>query len=165
MIKITVEGVDEAKQALTEFGKSANSMLNRILLTVAKAYKKSVISNYLSGQYLKSETGKTIKSMMAYRGKGEKNTYYVGSKIQNMKSAFVGLANIYEHEGGVDIYPKNEKILRFLTEDGQWRSSYHIHLPQHSFMTDSSNAFDFEGNFNTATETIIAKEIKKRGLE
>jgi hypothetical protein len=162
-INVQVEGIDDVKQTLEQFGKDAQKILNKIIRKTANDYKKYVVRNYLSGQYLKRETGKTIESMITYRTKGEKSSYTIGSRIQ-MRNNVVGLANIYEHQGGIDIAPKKARVLCFPTAEGV-AFTMRVHLESRPFMTDSSNNFDFEGKFEGYANQIIDDERQKRGFE
>jgi hypothetical protein len=165
MIRVTIDNLNEARYSLQSFGKAADRMLNRVLIDVAREYKKFVIRNFLSGQYLGQKTGKTKDSMIAYRGRGEKNTVYVGSRLQNRGVQFVNLAHIYEHNGGADPRPTKAKVLHFIGDDGKDVFIKHAHLPQKAFIGDSSRQFPFNSQLESSADKIIEKEIKSRGLE
>jgi hypothetical protein len=169
MIQIQIEGIDELRQNLDKFGKDQTRILNRIVLKVAQKFRSFIKSNFLSGQYLNVRTGDLKKSMIAYKVKGEKAAYYVSSKVVNTLNGIgesvniAGLANIYDHAGGVDIAPKDKKVLRFIGNDGTTVFSARAHLESKPFMLDASNRFSFDAEFNTATNTIFSKEFQKRG--
>jgi len=169
-INVVIEGMDDMKTRLSEFGKSSSRILNKILRRVSVAYRKYVVSDYLSGQYLGVRTGKTKQSMITYKTKGEKNSYTIGSRVQmrggetGYSTSIVGLASIYEHVGGVDIKPRAAKVLAWVGPDGQMIYRPSVHLNPKPFMTDSSNRYDFEGVFQSSADQTIDEEVAKQGL-
>jgi hypothetical protein len=179
MIQVSVEQVEETRRELEGFGKDANRLLNTVIRRTAKAYAHFVSDSFLSGQMLGVRSGKTKSSMVAYKTKGEKNSYTIGSMTQsrgtdtmgpaagsafNVGAFFIGLANIYEKAGGVDINAKSGGYLTFPVADGKWVSVKSVHLQERPFITASSNQFDFDGRLEAEAEKVIADAIAKRGL-
>ncbi len=175
-VHVTVEGIDELRKNLGEFGKDQTRILNRIVLKVAGLYRNFIKSNYLSGQYLASRTGRLKDSMIAYKVRGEKAAYWVSSRAVQSSNGIAGLANIYGHAGGANIVPKNAKVLAIPASNdayvansgfgkayhGEWIFIARAHLEAKPFMQDSSSAFGFDSALSSAADMVMAKEIAKR---
>jgi hypothetical protein len=167
-INVELENLDGVKGQLAAFGNSQTRILKKIVRRLATDYKKTVVRDYLSGQYLGVRTGKTKESMIAYKTKGQKAGYTIASRIQQRGegatggfTTFAGLANIYERPGGVDIRPKNAKVLRFIDQSGQEVFRPFVHLAARPFMTDSSQHYDFSGKFQEFADKTMFEEIQK----
>ena len=169
-INIQIDGIEEMRQTLTQFGADGDKILNKILSSTATKYKTYIKNSFLSGQYLNTRTGATKASMAAFKSRREKNTYLVGQILdrtitqngEKVQLSVAGLANIYEHAGGADIRPAHSKVIRFIGRDGEVVYAHSAHLPEKAFMTDSSERFDWDQNFEKSSETVLIKEIAKR---
>jgi len=168
-LQVAVSGDLEGDFA--KFSDHAPKLVEKVIRIVAYRYKKDIRKNYLSGQILGSVTGDLQKSLVAGRKRGTKFTYLVGSKSTKSKAGAISVAslklsNIYEHEGGYTIKPKNVKALRFLDKSGGYVFvRREIHGQAHPFMTASARAFPWAESFRITEEEVIGKELKRLAKE
>jgi len=162
MIDIQVENLDEIKEGLKTFGDNAPKMLLTIVRLVANNYKKDILKNYLSGQYLTPRTGVLRSELLAFRNKkiGEA-AYTIGNRVRNSQGTFVHLANIYESDSDIFIVAKNKKAIRFIGKDGEVVFRRFSMLKPRPFMTDSANTFPFDSNIDSVANTVIYKQVNK----
>lgn len=162
MIEIQIEGLDEVKAGLSDFGSNAKKMLSATIRIVANNYRKYVVNNYLSGQYLNRRSGLTVESLIAYRNKKLGDAAYtIGNRLQNRGNAYVPLANIFECDEDIVITAKNKKAIRFIGQDMEIVFRRFATVKPKHFMTDSSNRYDFDNDLEKSADIVIDRQIKK----
>lgn len=167
------------EKRLLLFGRDAPEMLDRVLAFTGRDYASFTRKGYLSGQMLGRRSGKTYRTFAPKKSRRATHQYYV----------FSAIANIFEHAGGVDIYPRGAgrtssgvdsrgrhsarwaghvlrgaNVLFWRDVSGAPHTARHVHLAQRPFITASVGAFSWAGSFDRGTEEVFGKELKKRGL-
>lgn len=148
MFKIDLEGFKETADQLQDYARKGENMALKLLRKIATSYKGFIKKNYLKGQYLNRRSGKAIKKLRA------KKT----GKMEYTISEGGGIANIYEHAGGVFIRPKEKRALYFKALDGSdvfIRGE--VHLKQRPFISDSFHSFNFNTAMEKASEDMIER--------
>lgn len=175
MIAAQVVVHDGITQPLERFGAAAPKMLDLILKTAGYRYRAFLRKNYLSGQMLAQQTGQLAGSIVVGKKKGSAHVFLVGSKKIVSKQDFGGLvirrsygdgvklSNIFEHAGGYTITPKTAKALVFSTPEGLVFTK-RVQGRERPFMSASAAAFNWGAAFDSSTEQVIARELKKLGL-
>jgi hypothetical protein len=109
--------------ALERFGANAPKALDKVLKVTGYRYRAFVRKSYLSGQMLNAETGQLRDSIIVARKRGRTHSFIIGGRkkvdkqdlggvvLRRTNSEGIKLANIYEHQGGYVIVPKNRKAL------------------------------------------------------
>lgn len=138
---------------LRVFGADARKVLHKVLRTTGNAYRKHMRNNYLKGQMLGRRTKKTYKSVKVKKVRGE-SAYQV--------IPYLPIASIYEHAGGAVIKPKNAKVLRWVNQEGEWRSAHEVRLRERPFVTASFKSFPWGFELDKAANKVIKKELARR---
>lgn len=168
MIALQIVASGNLEENFAKFTDNAPKLVDKTIRIVAYRYRKHVLTNYISGQYLDSKTGLLKKSIIVGKKKRAKFVYLVGTRGVKDKSSgtynasSVKLANIFEHDGGYTISPKNKKAVAFKGADGNWvfvRGE--IRVASRPFMTDAARAFPWQEKFAQTTEEVIVKELKR----
>lgn len=150
---LTITITDDVGPRLARFGRRARAMAVSVARRVGYAYRRVLRRRYLSGQYLGVVSGQTKRKVKVIKARG-KDLIIVWSP----------LANIYEHPGGVDIRPKERKVLRWFDRSGKAQFARHVHLRQRPFMSDSVDAFAWNREIGQAADAVIERELKRQGL-
>jgi hypothetical protein len=175
MIGIQVNVVDGVSAPLERFGAKAGKMLDKILSIIGYRYRKHLRKNYLSGQMLSISTGALVKSLVVGRKRGAQHVYLVGSKpvkdrmdlggvvIRRTDSSPVKLANIFEHQGGYVIEPKNKQAL-VIPIPGGVVFRQRAEGKARPFMSESARSFDWNGAIQKTTDEVVAKALAEEKI-
>jgi hypothetical protein len=128
-------------------------MLDKVLKKIGTDYRAFVRKNYLRGQALGKVTGETYKGQSVKKLKRQKHVVSV--------APYMRLANIYHHEGGADIYPKNKKVLHWLDKSGNDVFAKHVHLSARPWMSQSEKTYPWESKSMSLGKSLVEKELAK----
>ena len=142
----------EVAAAMKELGVAMPVAVKRLLRALATAAKKRVKRNM--GKYLHNRTGDLKAAIYGFR--------------RSEGHAVVAAGQVFRSEilerGGV-IKPKKGKYLTFRGDDGSWHKAKMVTIPARRFFSRSIDGFESDPEFLGTADKIIAKEIRKAGLE
>ena len=156
-MKMDIYLEDNLSPVLKKTVKQSPKILNYIVSKIAKAYAVYMRHQYLSGQYLDSDTGETRESTK-FTKKGEGHfVVWPGTGIKG----HLNYLNIFS-TGGY-IRPKDKPFLAW-QEGSHWIYTRQVYIPRKPFIQDSFKSFFGSSLPGSIAKNVLNKIFKAKGM-